>query len=672
MNTNALINETSPYLLQHAHNPVNWLAWNDAALKKAKTENKLILVSIGYSACHWCHVMEHESFEDGNVAEIMNKHFICIKVDREERPDVDMLYMTSVQLMNGQGGWPLNCFTLPDGRPIYGGTYFGKEQWINILLNLSNLYSENPEKVMQYATELTQGLHQTELINAKDYEAKPFNKEVLEKCIHNWEKRFDNELGGSKQAPKFPLPCNYSFLLKHAHLSGSERLMRHVNLTLTKMACGGIYDQLGGGFARYSVDSQWKIPHFEKMLYDNAQLVSLYCDAFRLTKNPLYKQVVEETLAFVEKEWLSKENGFFSALDADSEGEEGKYYVWKKEELEDLLEKDFNVFADYYGINELGYWEHGNYVMMRNENVNQILLKHQINAEELQLLIKKCKSILIKERDKRVKPGLDDKILTAWNALMCKAYGDAYLCFKNTNYKSIAIRNAEFLKSKMIKPDFSMFRNYKNGKASISAFLDDYAFTIDAFIQTYVISQDESWLNLSKNLCGYVLNNFYNSESGLFYYTDSSNKLIIRSTETSDNVIPASNSQMAHNLFKLGKYFNLSEYEEKSVKMLKRFTEEIMSYGTGYSNWASLYSDLLNNYHEVCIVGKDVNEKILELYNYYIPNAIFVPGASVSELDLLQGRFIENKTMIYICKNKTCQLPTEDVKEAIRQLETTY
>ena len=288
------------------------------------------------------------------------------------------------------------------------------------------------------------------------------------------------------------------------------------------------------------------------------------------------------------------------------------------------------------------------------------------------MLIKKCKSILIKERDKRVKPGLDDKILTAWNALMCKAYGDAYLCFKNTNYKSIAIRNAEFLKSKMIKPDFSMFRNYKNGKASISAFLDDYAFTIDAFIQTYVISQDESWLNLSKNLCGYVLNNFYNSESGLFYYTDSSNKLIIRSTETSDNVIPASNSQMAHNLFKLGKYFNLSEYEEKSVKMLKRFTEEIMSYGTGYSNWASLYSDLLNNYHEVCIVGKDVNEKILELYNYYIPNAIFVPGASVSELDLLQGRFIENKTMIYICKNKTCQLPTEDVKEAIRQLETTY
>ncbi len=669
MHTNALIRETSPYLLQHAHNPVNWVAWSESVLQQAKAENKLVIVSVGYSACHWCHVMEHESFEDEKVAEIMNKHFVCIKVDREERPDVDMLYMTAVQLMNGQGGWPLNCFTLPDGRPIYGGTYFRKEQWINILLNLSGLYEENPERVMQYATELTNGLQQAELINTKQYETKQLSREVLTKCLLNWEKRFDNELGGPMKAPKFPLPNNYSFLLKHAHLSHNQKLLKHVDLTLNKMACGGIYDQLGGGFARYSTDVHWKIPHFEKMLYDNAQLVTLYCEAYRLTKNNLYKQIVEETLSFVEREWLSKENGFFSALDADSEGEEGKYYVWQKEELQHLLGKDFELFADFYGVNAIGYWEHDNYVLMRNENVTEILLKHQLKDESLNSIIKKCNTVLLKERKKRVKPGLDDKVLTAWNALMCKAYGEAYLTFKNPAYKIIALKNAEFLRQKMVKSDFSMFRNFKNGKANINAFLDDYAFTIDAFIQTYIISLDENWLNLSKNLCDYVLKNFYNAESGLFFYTDLSNQLILRSTETSDNVIPASNSQMAHNLFKLGKYFNNNDYEEKSVKMLNRFTEEIMNYGSGYSNWASLYSDLLNNYHEVCIVGKDVNEKILELHNHYIPNAIFVVAASGSELDILKQRFVEGKTLIYVCKNKACLLPVSEINEATKQLE---
>lgn len=668
---NALIKESSPYLLQHANNPVNWIAWNEDVFVKAKAENKLVLISIGYSACHWCHVMEHESFEDEKVAKVMNQHFICVKVDREERPDVDMLYMTAVQLMSGQGGWPLNCFVLPDGRPIYGGTYFRKEQWTNILLNLSDLWEENQEKAMQYATELTNGLQQTELINTKQYETLILSQEVLEKCVVNWEKRFDNELGGPKKAPKFPIPNNYSFLLKHAHLTGDEKLLKHVELTMTKMACGGIYDQLGGGFARYSTDIEWKIPHFEKMLYDNAQLVTLYCEAYRLTKNKLYKQVIEETLSFVEKEWLSKEGGFYSALDADSEGEEGKYYVWQKEELQDLLGKDFDVFAHFYGINAIGYWEHDNYVLMRNENVSSILLQHQIKEEELNSILKNCKTILLKEREKRIKPELDDKILASWNGLMCKAYGEAYLTFKDSNYKSIALKNAEFLKNKLVKPDFSMWRTFKNGEAKINGFLDDYAFTIDAFIQTYIITQDESWLNLSKDLCNYVLKHFYNHESGLFFYTDSSNKLILRTTETSDNVIPASNSQMAHNLFKLSKYFSLPDFEDKAALMLNRFTEEIVNYGAGYSNWASLYSDLLNSYYEVCIVGKDVDEKLMDLYNHYVPNAIFVVAASGSELDILDQRFVEGKTLIYICKNKACLLPVSEVKEAIKQLETT-
>ncbi|HWY12522.1 MAG TPA: thioredoxin domain-containing protein [Bacteroidia bacterium] len=675
---NALIKETSPYLLQHANNPVNWVAWSEEIFSKAKIENKLVLISIGYSACHWCHVMEHESFEDAKVAEIMNKHFICIKVDREERPDVDMLYMTAVQLMNGQGGWPLNCFVLPDGRPLYGGTYFRKEQWTNILLNLSGLYEENPEKAMQYATELTNGLQQTELINNKQYDNSvlrqaqdDIKKEVLEKCITNWEKRFDNELGGPKKAPKFPIPNNYNFLLKHAYLNDDQKLLKHVELTLVKMACGGIYDQLGGGFARYSTDVQWKIPHFEKMLYDNAQLVTLYCEAYRLTKNNLYKQVVEETLAFVEKEWLSKDGGFYSALDADSEGEEGKYYVWQKEELQHLLGKDFVLFADYYGINAIGYWEHDNYVLIRNENVNEILLQHQLKAAELESIISNCKTILIKEREKRIKPGLDDKILAAWNSLMCKAYSEAYLTFKNKNYKTIALKNADFIKKNFIRSDRSMLRTYKNGEAKINAFLDDYAFTIDAFTQTYIISQDEGWLNLSKNLCEYVLKNFNNPESDLLFYTDSSNKLIVRTTETSDNVIPASNSQMAINLFKLSKYFHNNDYHDKAELMLNRFAEEIVNYGAGYSNWASLYSDLLNNYFEVCIVGKDVEEKILDLYEHYVPNAIFVIAVSGSGLDILNQRFVEGKTLIYVCKNKACLLPVSEVKEAVKQLEKT-
>jgi uncharacterized protein len=668
-NTNELINETSPYLLQHAHNPVNWVAWGENVFERAKKEDKLVLVSIGYSACHWCHVMEHESFEDEQVAEVMNRHFICVKVDREERPDVDMLYMTAVQLMNGQGGWPLNCFVLPDGRPIYGGTYFRKEQWVNILMNLSGLYEENREKVMQYATELSEGIRQTELFHTRETENAGLKKEVLEKCISNWEKRFDNDLGGPLKAPKFPLPNNYNFLLKYAWLSSDGKLLKHVELTLTKMACGGIYDQLGGGFARYSVDVMWKIPHFEKMLYDNAQLVSLYCDAYRLTKNKLYRQVVQETLAFVEKEWLSKEGGFYSALDADSEGEEGKYYVWQKEELETLLDQDFDVFADYYQINDTGYWEHGNYVLMRNENLKGILLKYQISEKELNEVIDQCKKKLLEEREKRVKPGLDDKILTAWNALMCKAYADAYLALGEKHYKSIALKNAGFIKEKLIKPDLSMWRSFK-GEARINAFLDDHAFTIDAFIQIYVISQDEKWLRLAKDLCDHVIGHFYNPESGLFFYTSKdSEKLVVRTTESSDNVIPASNSQMANNLFRLSRYFNIPEYEDKARKMVLRFNEEIASYGSGYSNWASLYSDMLNDFYEVCIVGKDVDEKIAELHNHYVPNAIFAVSASGSELDILEQRFVEGKTLIYVCKNRTCQLPVTEVNEALKQLE---
>jgi uncharacterized protein YyaL (SSP411 family) len=670
--SNALINETSPYLLQHAHNPVNWVAWSPAVFEQAKKENKLVLISIGYSACHWCHVMEHESFENETVAAVMNTHFINVKIDREERPDVDMLYMSAVQLMAGQGGWPLNCFVLPDGRPVYGGTYFRREQWINILQNLHNLFEKEPEKVFEYATNLTEGIKQTELINHKKGEESFLNKSVLEKSIENWKKRFDNKLGGPNRAPKFPLPNNYSFLLKYGHLYNDNEVIKHVELTLQKMACGGIYDQLGGGFARYSVDVYWKIPHFEKMLYDNAQLVTLYCEAYRYNKSKLYAQVVFETLAFAERKWLDMEGGFYSAMDADSEGVEGKYYVWEKHELKELLKENYDVFADYYNVNEIGYWEDDNYVLVRTENTSEILVKHHLKEDGLEKIISDSKRILFETRLKRVRPGIDNKILTSWNALMCKAYCEAYLTFKNEHYKNMALRNSEFIKTHLMKKDNSLWRSYNNGKPKVDGFLDDYAFTIDAFISIYTISQNEEWLKLAQDICEYTLQHFHNKESDLFYYTaETGEKLLVRTSETSDNVIPASNSQMACNLYKLGKILGNNDYKEKASLMINHFSEEIMHYGSGFSNWASLYIDLLNDSYEVCIVGNHVNEILLKLYNHYLPNTIFVVSASASELDILKQRFVEGKTLIYICKNKACQKPTEDIKEAFEQLETT-
>ncbi len=399
---NNLIKESSPYLLQHANNPVNWYAWNDETLAIAKRENKLILVSIGYSACHWCHVMEHESFEDEQVASIMNENFINIKVDREERPDIDMVYMGAVQLMTGQGGWQLNCFALPDGRPIYGGTYFPKAQWINVLTNLADLYSTNPNKAYEYAAHLTDGLEQLEIPKATI--ESDFEIETLYKSVNKWKSGFDSEHGGPNRAPKFPLPNNYLFLLNYQYFEADLTIKKHLDLTLTKMAWGGIYDQLGGGFARYSTDVLWKVPHFEKMLYDNAQLISLYSQAYKQHKNELYKNIVYETIAFVERELMNPEYGFYSALDADSEGIEGKYYVWQKEELQHFLKEDFDIFADYYCVNNIGYWEDENYVLMRNAEESVIALKHNISVIELQQKIKTSNTTLLQAREKRVLP----------------------------------------------------------------------------------------------------------------------------------------------------------------------------------------------------------------------------------------------------------------------------
>jgi uncharacterized protein YyaL (SSP411 family) len=667
---NALINESSPYLLQHAYNPVNWLPFTDAAFEKAKKENKPVLISIGYSACHWCHVMEHESFEDAGVAKLMNEHFINIKVDREERADVDMLYMQAVQLMTGHGGWPLNCFTLPDGRPIYGGTYFNKTKWIEVLKGLSNLYKENKEKAIEYAQNLTDGINQSELITTQKQSELVIDKKLLKASVDKWKTGLDNEHGGPNKAPKFPLPSNYQYLLRYAVLNKDTELLKHVDLTLTKMAYGGIYDQLHGGFARYSTDVLWKVPHFEKMLYDNSQLVSLYCEAYTLTKNKLYKEIAVDTLSFVQMYWYTEEGCFYSAFDADSDGEEGKYYVWNQLDLKDLLAENYDLFANYYEINDTGYWEHSNYILMRAENLHETLTKFNLTVEQLNEKINNCKEILKQESKSRIMPGLDDKAITSWNALMCTAYAKAYLSFGIDEYKQISLSSINFILNKLSNADGTLLRTYKNGKAKIDAFLDDYAFTIEALQYIYLITQDEDYLVKAKSLTEIVLKQFVNEKSYLFYYTNNaSSQLVARTSEVSDNVIPASNSQMALNLFYLGTHFGKEEWTKRATEMLNCVAKEIKQYGPGYSNWACLALHFLYPFKEIAIVGKNVNEKLLALYGQGLTNAILAVSAKDSSLPLLTSRFDPQKTMIYVCEEQSCKQPVETIEEALLQLE---
>ena len=667
--TNALINETSPYLLQHAHNPVDWLAWNDESLAKAKAEQKPILISIGYSACHWCHVMEHESFEDSTVAAYMNENFICIKVDREERPDVDQVYMNAVQLMTGRGGWPLNCFALPDGRPLYGGTYFPKDQWMDVMGKVNGIWVNEREKALEYATNLTKGVSESELIQKNTLEAS-FKLDELEAIVEKWKEQLDNKEGGPDRAPKFPLPNNYEFLLRYATINNDQFMLDHVNLTLEKMAFGGIYDQVGGGFARYSTDALWKAPHFEKMLYDNGQLVSLYAEAYQATKNPLYKEIVEETLAFVERELTSKEGAFYSALDADSEGEEGKFYVWQKEELETLLLDDFKWVKDYYNINAKGLWEHGNYILLRKDGDVEFAEKQGWSVDELKQKVKAVNAKLLEERSKRIRPGLDDKQLTSWNALMLKGYADAYRVFGDKAYLKAATKNADFILKTQKQKDGALWHSHKENRSTINGFLEDYCFTIEAFIALYQATFDKKWLDEANELAAYSIEHFHDSESGMFFFNSNKDaKLIARKMELTDNVIPSSNSSMAKGLFYLGHYLDKSEYLEISEQMLNNVAQSAQQGGGWYSNWLELMLHHTNSFYEVAVIGKDADEKRKEIEQVYHPNKILIGGEKENGLPLLEFKSVEGETWIYVCVDKACQMPTSDVNEALKLIK---
>lgn len=662
---NHLIKASSPYLLQHAYNPVNWYEWGDEALQKAKAENKLILVSIGYSACHWCHVMERESFENHEVAEVMNQHYVCIKVDREERPDIDQIYMLAVQLMTGQGGWPLNCICLPDQRPIYGGTYFRKSDWINVLTSIAEMYKSETEKTLAYADRLTDGIRNAEKI-IPNVKTADYTMEDLKEIVEPWKRTFDMSRGGYNRAPKFPLPNNWQFLLRYSYLSNDNATHVATLLTLEEMALGGIYDHIGGGFARYSVDEHWHVPHFEKMMYDNGQLVSLYAEAYLAAQLPLFKQVAQETIAWVQREMTSPEGLFYAALDADSEGVEGKFYVWSGDEFEVLTEGDHLLMAEYFNVTEAGNWEEEKTnILFRNKTDEEFAQDKGISVEELQLKVKLAKEKLLDQRSRRVRPGLDDKCLTAWNAMMIKGLADSANVFKEPAYYDMAKKAADFILTNLRTENDGLYRNYKSGKASIDGFLDDYAFLIEALLALYAVDFNESWLQEAKKLTDRVLSDFNDSNSPMLFYTSASSEaLIARKHEIMDNVIPSSNSVMAQNLQVLGLLFDEDAYLEKASAMLAAVKPQIKTYGSAYSNWATQLLNEVYSLNEIAITGNDVESVTKELNTVYIPNKVTIAGTN-STLPLLKDRQ-SLETKIYICRNKSCQLPVNTVEEAIK------
>lgn len=672
--TNALIDESSPYLLQHAHNPVDWYPWGDEALEKAKKENKLILISIGYAACHWCHVMERESFEDTAVARLMNQHFINIKIDREERPDIDQIYINAVELMTGRAGWPLNCVTLPDGRPVWGGTYFPKDTWVDALTQIQKVYTEEPDKMEAYAAQLTQGVQQSGLVTINT-STPDFNKTALDTTIRNWKKYLDFDLGGNIGAPKFALPNNLNFLLRYGAQSGDAEITRYVTNTLDILARSGINDQVGGGFARYSVDSKWHIPHFEKMLYDNGQFISLYANAFTASKNEAYKKVVYQTLEFLERELADPVGGFYSSLDADSldkDGklEEGVFYVWSEPELKELIQDDFALFKAYFNISDAWKWEHQTFNLHRTESTSNLAKSFNLSEQQLEEKVQVWKKSLLAARDKRSRPRLDDKILTSWNALLLKGYADAYAAFDDPKLLESALKNASFIIDTQLRDDGGLYRNYKNGKSSINAYLEDYATTIDAFLQLYQVTLDEQWLSTAKQLTDYCYDHFYDASSKMFFFTSDQDKaLITRKIDIQDQVIASSNSIMANNLFLLGHYYYNKKYSEDAQQMLLNVVDRAYEYGGSSSNWLNLYLNYLGEFYEVAIAGTDAQVKLKELNKSYIPNKLIVGSTVESQLPLLENKFNEHQTTIYVCIDGSCKLPVTETTKAVQQMK---
>ncbi|WP_185210922.1 thioredoxin domain-containing protein [Sphingobacterium mizutaii] len=659
---NKLQGESSPYLKQHEHNPVHWFPWGEEALNKAKEENKLIIVSIGYSACHWCHVMERESFENEAVAQTMNKFFVCIKVDREERPDIDQIYMIAVQLMTNSGGWPLNCICLPDGRPIYGGTYFKPNDWQHILLQIAQMWEEKPEVAIDYAEKLTQGIQQAEKLPIQNIPEQYTLSDILQ-IVEPWKEQFDGKNGGYTRAPKFPLPNNWVFFLRYGFLNHDQGIVDHVHFTLEKMANGGIYDQIGGGFARYSVDGKWHVPHFEKMLYDNGQLLSLYSEAYQNRPQILYKNIVEETIAWAEREMLDPNGGFYSALDADSEGVEGKFYTFDYAEF-DILGEDAELARNYFNIKKSGNWtEEQINIPFVNPEDNQLIEEAGYSEDEWQEHLKEIKAKLLQYRSKRIRPGLDHKQLTTWNALFMKGLIDSYRTFGNSHFLELAEGIATFIEENCCQ-NGRLLHQPSDHNRTILGFLDDYAFTIEAYIALYEATFKEMWLERAKSYLEIAISQFFDENETVFYYSSKDAEVLIaRKSEIMDNVIPASSSTIVRSLFKLGVLFDNSRYTEIADRVFANVFPHIKSYGSAYSNWAIQLLELHFGVWEIAITGDQGQGWRKELDQYYIPNKITL-GGTKSSLPLLEHKnTVEDKA--YLCQKKSCSLPQSSIKDII-------
>jgi len=660
--TNKLINETSPYLLQHAHNPVDWYPWGDEAFERARAEDKPVLVSIGYSACHWCHVMEHESFEDEGVAAIMNEHFVNIKVDMEERPDVDQIYMNFVQITTGRGGWPMNVFITPEKLPFFGGTYFppspryGMVSWRQILLSIAEAWRERRDELMGSAYEILGSLRQ---MTVTEMPAGGIDTSLSDTAFSRFVRTYDPRDGGWGGAPKFPASMSMEFLLRYWKRTGNENALTMVKYTAEKIACGGIYDQLGGGFHRYSVDAVWLVPHFEKMLYDNAQLVRIYLHLYQITKEDLFKRIAVETLEYIRREMIGPEAGFYSTQDADSEGEEGKFFVWTPEEIQAVLGDDSSkVFCEFYNVTSEGNFEGHNILNVRDHDEATVV---ELSAS---------RELLFNEREKRIKPNRDEKVLTSWNGLMLAAFAEASAVLGSDEYLTIAKRNADFL-IENLKDDGRLLRTWKDGRAKLNGYIEDHANLADGLIELFQVSGDERYLNEAIRLADAMITEFWDEDGGGFFFTSNDHEeLIVRNKDFYDNATPSGNSVAADVLLKLAKLLGDERYERFGLTVLRLASVQAKQHPQGFGRLLATAEFYFGEVKEVAIVGDADNELQRELWSEYRPFKIVAIGDGTgSNVPLLKDRtLIDGKATAYVCEGFVCQRPVNRPEELAKMI----
>ena len=676
--TNRLIRTSSPYLQQHAHNPVDWHSWDEEALQAARDEDKAILLSIGYSACHWCHVMEHESFENEEIAGLMNEHFINIKVDREERPDLDAIYMNFVQMTTGSGGWPLTVFLTPDLVPFYGGTYFPPEDYYGrpgfkrLLQAMADTYKNRRPEIEKDREGIVQRLNQASQWGQGEAELK---ESSLDEAYSALLSQFDHHHGGFGEAPKFPAAMALSFLLRYQSRAEPKTVLSMVKLSLDEMAHGGIYDQLGGGFHRYSVDERWLVPHFEKMLYDNALLSRVYLEAYQVTGDPYYREIVEETLEWVGREMQDEAGGFYSAQDADSEGEEGKFYVWTPEEVEALLGKEeAQVLGDYFDVSSDGNFEGKNILHHRRE-LKSFSESLGISPEDLKQQLDSGRQKLFGQRETRIRPGLDDKVLAAWNGMMLTAFADAAFVLKDQNLLQTAVHNAEFLASEMLVED-RLLRSWKDGKAHLNAYLEDYAQVIEGWLAIYQSTGDAAWLEKAGQLMEQQLELFWDSEQNIFYFTSRDHEeLLVRHREFMDNATPSGNSVSCLNLLKLAVLLGKPDYRDRAGRMLQQVARILPQYPSAFGYWLQAADFFFGPVVEIAAVGRPAqrNDLLQAVRDRFLPNKVVTMAEEVDlelgrKIPLLQGKTAgDSQATLYICENYSCREPAT-TSEAVKKL----